>query len=106
MIVSEAGEASLVGSYRNTITLEMPPPLLVIEMVSPDNPARDYRHKRSEYAVRGIPEYWIVDPMQKQVVVLTLDEGFYDELVFQGEDFLVSPLFPDFKLTAGQILLL
>ncbi|NER06652.1 MAG: Uma2 family endonuclease [Okeania sp. SIO3C4] len=38
MILSEAGEEALLGSSRNTITLEMPTPLLVIEVVSPDNP--------------------------------------------------------------------
>ena len=105
MILSEAGEAALLGSPRNTITLDMPPPVLAIEVVSSDNPARDYRHKRSEYAVRGIPEYWIVDPTQQQILVLTLDEGFYDESAFRGEHPLVSPLFPDFSLTPNQILL-
>ena len=106
MILSEAGEAALIGSSRNTITLDMPPPLLAIEVVSSDNPARDYRYKRSEYAVRGVLEYWIVDPTQQQILVLTLDEGFYDESEFKGEHPLVSPLFPDFNLTPSQILLL
>jgi Uma2 family endonuclease len=83
----------------------MPAPLLVVEVVSPDDPARDYRYKRSEYAVRGIPEYWIIDPAQKQILVLTLIEGFYDDVVFRGEQPIASPLFPDFSLTANQILL-
>ncbi|WP_229642260.1 Uma2 family endonuclease [Waterburya agarophytonicola] len=26
------------------------------------NQDRDYRYKRSEYAARGIAEYWIIDP--------------------------------------------
>ncbi|NEP82120.1 MAG: Uma2 family endonuclease [Okeania sp. SIO3B3] len=106
MILSEAGEEALLGSSRNTITLEMPTPLLVIEVVSPDNPARDYRYKRSEYAVRGIPEYWIVDPIQQEISVLTLNEGFYDNVVFQGEQVIVSQVFPNVELTANQILLL
>jgi Uma2 family endonuclease len=83
----------------------MPPPLLVIEVVSPDEPARDYRHKRSEYAVRGIPEYWIVDPIQQKVAILTLVEGFYDETVFEGDTPLISPTFPSLNLTANQTLL-
>ncbi|WP_367889252.1 Uma2 family endonuclease [Leptolyngbya iicbica] len=42
----------------------MPAPLLVVEVVSPGkvNEDRDYRYKRSEYATRGIGEYWIIDP--------------------------------------------
>lgn len=58
------------------------PPLLAVEIVFKDNPARDYRHKRSEYAMREIPEYWIVDPIQFKVIVLTLVEGFLEEQVF------------------------
>lgn len=103
MVLSEAGEAALAGSSRNTITLEMPAPMLVIEVVSPDDPARDYRFKRSEYAVRGVPEYWIVDPAQKQVLILTLVEGFYDEAIFKGEQPLASSIFPALTLTPAQI---
>jgi Uma2 family endonuclease len=103
MVLSEAGETALTGSSRNTITLDMPAPLLVIEVVSPDDPARDYRFKRSEYAVRGIPEYWIVDPAQKQVLILTLVEGFYDEASFKGDQPLASPTFPDLTLTPNQL---
>ena len=104
MVLSETGEAALVDRPRNTIALEMPPPLLVVEVVSTNDPARDYRHKRSEYAVRGIPEYWIVDPAQKKVTILTLIEGFYDQTVFEGEQPLVSPTFPNLPLTPNQIL--
>lgn len=105
LVLSEAGEAALTDRPHNTITLEMPPPILVIEVVSPDEPARDYRYKRSEYAVRGIPEYWIVDPIQQKVTVLTLVEGFYDEIAFSGDVPLVSSAFPSLKLTPNQILL-
>ncbi|MEZ4868293.1 MAG: Uma2 family endonuclease [Caldilineaceae bacterium] len=45
---------------------------LVMEVVSPDNPSRDYKTKRREYAQAGIPEYWIVDPQQEVITVLEL----------------------------------
>ncbi len=35
---------------------------LAIEIVSDDDPNRDLRVKRAEYAVARIPEYWIIDP--------------------------------------------
>jgi Uma2 family endonuclease len=35
------------------------PPLLAIEIVSPESIQKDYRYKRSEYAALEIPEYWI-----------------------------------------------
>jgi len=50
---------------------------LVMEVVSPDNPDRDYKTKRKEYAQAGIPEYWIVDPLEKLVTVLVLRGRHY-----------------------------
>ena len=50
---------------------------LVMEVVSPDDPARDLVIKRREYAQAGIPEYWIVDPTRKSISVLTLSGQTY-----------------------------
>jgi Uma2 family endonuclease len=52
---------------------------LVIEVVSPDDPARDLITKRSEYAQAGIPEYWIVDPRIETITVLRLEDASYVE---------------------------
>lgn len=49
----------------------------VVEVVSPDDPRRDLEIKRSEYALAGIPEYWIVDPQTSTITVLTLDVASY-----------------------------
>lgn len=95
-----------VDNARGTITRDMPPPRLVIEVVSPgkENQDRDYRYKRSEYAARGIAEYWIVDPMQERVIVLQWVDGLYEETVFVGADRLVSPLLPTLNLTVANVL--
>jgi len=85
-----------------TAVLESPP-LLVIEIVSPSNSDDDYRYKRSEYAVREIPEYWIIDPQAQKVSVLLLVSGFYDVTEFTGEQEIKSSLFPELKLTVKQI---
>lgn len=60
-----------------------------------------YGYKRSEYAARGIPEYWIVDPSKQRVTVLTLVDGLYEEAIFQGSESLASTTFPNVKLTAA-----
>ena len=52
---------------------------LVAEVVSPDRPARDLDEKRGDYAEAKIPEYWIVDPRDQTVTVLSLREGSYVE---------------------------
>ena len=55
---------------------------LVMEVVSPSNPARDRVKKRREYARAGVPEYWIVDPLRKAITVLALKKDAY---VVHGE---------------------
>jgi Uma2 family endonuclease len=79
------------------------PPLLAVEIVSPNNSDDDYRYKRSEYAVREIPEYWIVDPEAQKISVLLLVSGFYDMTEFTGEQKIKSLLFPELKLTPKQV---
>jgi Uma2 family endonuclease len=106
MVLSEELATALEGASRSTITIDMPPPLLVVEVVSPgkENADRDYRYKRSEYAARGIAEYWIVDPVQGRVMVLEWLEGLYEEKVFQGNEQIISGLLGVLQLTAAQIL--
>jgi Uma2 family endonuclease len=79
------------------------PPLLVVEIVSPESVKRDYRYKRSEYAVLEIPEYWIVDPLEAKVTVLLLVEGLYEETEFRSQQ-IISHTFPELTLTVEQVL--
>ena len=121
MVLSEELGEALAGTSRSTIMPDMPPPALVVEIVSPgkENEERDYRYKRyghltvanqvrhpcpSEYAARGIVEYWIVDPIRTQVVVLELVAGLYEEAVYQGQERLLSPLFAELMISAEQVL--
>ncbi len=111
MVLSEELATALEGSSRSTIMSDMPPPLLVVEVVSPHQEKRDYRYKRSEYVARGIAEYWIVDPIQQRVTVLEWVEGLYEEMVYVGENALaepskriVSPLLGVLELTAQRLL--
>jgi Uma2 family endonuclease len=52
---------------------------LVIEVVSEGqmNRQRDLETKRVDYALAGIPEYWIVDPEQRSILVLVLEGTAY-----------------------------
>ncbi|NES23951.1 MAG: Uma2 family endonuclease [Symploca sp. SIO3E6] len=95
---------------RQTITLNMAPPQLVVEVVSPyrsqndDNYKRDYIDKLHQYQERGIPEYWIVDPQAQSVTVLVLVNGKYQATKYTGNQRIVSVAFPKMELTAAQIL--
>lgn len=99
---------------RLTITLDMPPPRLIVEVVSPGKTnrvllrryrkGRDYTHKRAQYAAIGVPEYWLIDPIAQTVMVLTLDNHTYREVgLFSQNAAIASIEFPDLKLTAQQI---
>lgn len=80
------------------------PPLLSVEIISPESIKRDYRYKRSEYAALEIPEYWIVDPLEGKVTVLLLEEGLYEESVFTGKQCIASRTFPELTVSVEQVL--
>jgi Uma2 family endonuclease len=103
-VLSEATLAALDSDRPLLISFDMPPPLLVVEVVSPGQETRDYRYKRTEYAARHIPEYWIVDAIAQQVTILEWVDGLYEDQVFQDEQALISPQFPDLHLTAARLL--
>ncbi|NET08613.1 MAG: Uma2 family endonuclease [Merismopedia sp. SIO2A8] len=87
---------------------------LVVEVVS-TNWHDDYALKLDEYELMGIAEYWIVDyqglggrryignPKQPTISIYQLVSGEYQLSQFRGVEPIVSPLFPQFNLTAQQI---
>ena len=91
---------------RLTITLEMPPPRLIAEVLSPGKPNqdRDYIYKRAQYAAIGVPEYWLLDPVAQTVLVLTLNGKDYREIgLFKGNDTITSVEFAESQVAVGQI---
>jgi Uma2 family endonuclease len=91
---------------RNTLRLSMAPPLLVVEVVSPGELQRDrdYIAKRMQYQDRGIPEYWVVNPETKTVLVLNLtDTGYAEQGTFSGDSSIRSPQFVALDLKASQL---
>ncbi len=88
---------------------------LVVEVVS-TNWQDDYLRKLADYETLGIPEYWIVDylglgatryigkPKQPTISVYQFVEGEYQFSQFRGAEPVMSPMFPDFALTAARVL--
>lgn len=91
-------------SIENTSAILQSPPLLAVEVVSPESIERDYVLQKAEYLAIGIPEYWIVDPLENKVSVCLLTNNSYRETVFMGDEVIVSQLFPELNLTVGQVL--
>jgi Uma2 family endonuclease len=83
---------------------------LVIEVVS-TNWQDDYYDKIRDYEGMGIPEYWIVDyaalggrkfignPKTPTIFVCQLIDAEYQMNPFRGDDLIISPTFPELKLT-------
>jgi Uma2 family endonuclease len=78
---------------------------LVVEIVSPDDPERDTKVKRDDYAEAGIPEYWIVNPEDETITVLTLaDDGYREHDVFHRGDTATSRLLQGFTMAVDAVL--
>jgi Uma2 family endonuclease len=78
---------------------------LVVEVVSPDDSARDLLLKRREYARAGIAEYWIVNPLTAQIHVLRLQGHRYVEYgVFPRGATVTSALLTDFTVEVSAVL--
>jgi Uma2 family endonuclease len=88
----------------------------IAEVVS-SNWQNDYSRKLEDYEALGIPEYWIADyaglggsmfigkPKRPALTICILNQaGEYDKQVLRGDQPIVSPTFPDLKLTAKQVL--
>ncbi|MBD2147437.1 MAG: Uma2 family endonuclease [Sphaerospermopsis kisseleviana] len=87
----------------------------VMEVVS-SNWQNDYARKVEDYAILGIPEYWIADyaglggtrhigkPKQPTLSICTLVKGEYEIQQIRGNQPITSLTFPNLKLTAEQVL--
>ena len=88
---------------------------LVVEVVS-SNWETDYARKVEEYALLGIPEYWIADyrglggiafigkPKQPTFTVCELQGEEYEKRQYRLGEAIASKLLPDLKFSLGDIL--
>jgi Uma2 family endonuclease len=89
--------------------------LLVVEVVS-TNWQDDYARKVEEYALLGIPEYWIVDyrglgginfigkPKQPTFTVCQLEQDEYRQSQYRLGDAIASGLLPDLQPRLDEVL--
>jgi len=77
---------------------------VVVEIVSRDDPDRDTREKRADYADAKIPEYWIVNPEDETISVLRLEGDRYAEHgVFRRGGLATSALLTGFGVSVDAV---
>jgi Uma2 family endonuclease len=79
-------------------------PDLVVEILSPYRQSYDRVTKLEQYALYGVTEYWVVDPIAETVEIYVLVGSRYElKGAFAGDDILQSPLLPGWELPAGSL---
>ena len=74
-------------------------PNLVVEILSPATAQRDRVEKKRIYEVNGVDEYWLIDPVRREVTVFQLIDGRYSPgKRSRASQNLRSRLLPGFKL--------
>ena len=79
-------------------------PDLVVEVLSPATAEKDRVFKRRLYAKYGVQEYWIVDPQEGTVEVLTLGERGYERAgLYTKSEVLESPLLVGLRIPLSEV---
>ena len=79
-------------------------PDLLVELVSPSSVRRDRYDKRALYARFGVKEFWIGDPANKALEILTLKNGNYElHCCAEEKGKLTSLLLPGLEFDLSEI---
>ena len=79
-------------------------PDLVVEILSPATAERDRTYKKTLYARHGVREYWIVDPEEKTLKVMTLGKaGFESSGTYGKSDILRSSIFSGLTISLSEV---
>ena len=78
-------------------------PDLVVEALSPSNPAHDRKLKYDLYAEAGVKEYWIIDPYSRTVEIYVLRGGTYGQQGKRSDGEVASSVILDgFAVSVGE----
>ncbi|HEY2700620.1 MAG TPA: Uma2 family endonuclease [Pseudonocardiaceae bacterium] len=66
----------LVAPIEDFTDKKLPaPPLLAVEVLSPSTSVVDLNKKKRLYERFGVPNYWVIDPIEPNLTVFELDDG-------------------------------
>lgn len=84
-------------------TLRFPIPDLIVEVLSPSTEARDRGIKFQDYALHGVAEYWIIDPVAESVELHHLAGETYPPAERQTDGVLCSDAIAGFEIPARAV---
>jgi Uma2 family endonuclease len=103
-------DAAFVSSRR---LLAAPPPEmgkflrvvpdLVVEILSQSTRSRDQGEKRDIYRANGVREYWMVDPIVREVTVVVFERDREHELRLRSHDTVRSSVIEDLRLPVREL---
>lgn len=94
-----------IGPESRIVTLEMPAPVLVIEVVSPSSMATDLRAKELEYLHREVGEYISIDWRNQVVIVRThTDDKSYTYNEYKAGERVILQSFRELDITVDQMI--
>jgi Uma2 family endonuclease len=76
-------------------------PDIVIEIISPSSQRVDRVRKQVLYARSGVPEYWIADPEQRELIVNVLRGEDYVAVEPDGDGLFSSRVIPGLRVDPG-----
>ena len=94
----EPDVAVILHAHRDRIksTYIDGPADIAVEVISPESRERDRIEKFREYALAGIPEYWLIDPALKTAEFYKLHDGVYEPSSIDAEGRFWSDTLPGF----------
>ena len=84
-------------------TLRFPIPDMIVEVLSPSTESRDRGVKCLDYALHGVEEYWVVDPVAETVEFFRLHGQEYKPAEKQTDGTLSSAVIPGFTIPVRAI---
>lgn len=78
-------------------------PDFIVEVVSPSSRKTDYIVKTGKYALAGVREYWIVDPLKERTTIYRYEE---DEapIIYPFESTIQVGIYRDLEITISELL--
>lgn len=78
-------------------------PDLVMEILSENNPKHDLTVKKDIYAKYGVKEYWILDPLEKSIIIYQNKGGVFELISQAKKGNIASKLLSGFSVSLSEV---